>query len=174
MKYKLGDRVFIKPWELMVREFGVLDNFAATGAHIKQPRWPWCHYDEDRLAHTDRILTITHVENHYHGRHPLSEKLFVFDDDSVAGYAFDYGEEIMVWDDGKEPTYRKFVGFLYGRKSPYRTESFLDPKDCISWQHARPITKPDIKITVEINGEPKSLSEISEETLLNIRKESKC
>ena len=85
----------------------------------------------------------------------------------------DYGEEIMVWDDGEERTYRKFVGFLYGRKSPYRTESFLDPKDCISWQHARPITKPDIKITVEINGELKSLSEISEETLLNIRKESK-
>ena len=180
MKYKVGDRVFIKPWELMVREFGVLDEYEDMGAHINQPRWPWCHYDELKLAHTDRILTITHVENHYNGIHPLSEKLFIFDDDSVAGYAFDYGEMIEVSDDGYDWNTCPFVGFAAGLTDFGEYITRREGCCTLAWQYARPLKKENpfkkekqVSIEVRCNGELIDPNVISKETWDRIRSETK-
>lgn len=168
MKYAVGDVVTIRSWEAMEREFGVyydgyIKNYFTKhmrslcgGSFIvkeiadgkcyfledcKKPVWNW-HITDDMIAHN-----------------------------------FKYGEEIDVSDDGDHWTKRIFVGYIDGHSHPFacvegRLESkFLNREkfQTQEWCYARKVQKPEIEITVRINGKEAKLSDISEETLKKIR-----
>lgn len=85
----------------------------------------------------------------------------------------DFGRKCEVWND--DETDKEVRTFNAKRETSYYPYAVLDEKGYFStWKHYRFLDEtPDIKITVEINGEISSLSEISEETLLRIRNKSK-
>jgi len=174
MNYQEGDRVFIKPQKLLKQEYGVdSDNDLCCGAI-------WFRQDmEEDLKGRNRIATITEVQEQWY-RVKLDgdedEWNFFLSDEMIAGYAFDWGEEIEVRDndrDEKDWRIRTFYGFIAGREYSYSAGGpCLRYAGGSCWRYARPIRKPDIKITVEINKKPAKLSEISEETLLRLRREN--
>jgi hypothetical protein len=78
------------------------------------------------------------------------------------------GEEAEFSDCGDRWCKGVFAGaFLSGENQIYRN------KDNFAWKNIRAIQKPNIKITVEINGKEANLSDISEETLIKLRNENK-
>jgi len=163
MTYKVGDRVFIKPWKLMEAEYG-LGMYGYINTHQ-----PWNPSMEGLLLHTDGILTVTGVGNNgYHCSHPLVNfERYTIMDEHIAGYAFDYGEEIEVKQNSSCINWEKtkFLAFIPGTAYSYMGQNK------VLYRTVRPIQPPTIEITVKVNGETKRLSEISEETLLKIRKE---
>ncbi len=165
MKYQKGDRVFIKPWKMMKEEYGA--NYCSGS--IKTPRG-FSKKMEKEFQGRNRIVTITSVHGDYAYDVILdgATKLFGWnvDDEMIAGYAFDWGEEIEVKDCGGQSwRTEKSVGFGAGANYPYHCWTY-------QWKMARPIREPKIEIDVRVNGEAVSLSKLSEETLLRIRKES--
>jgi hypothetical protein len=166
MNYQEGDRVFIKPQKLLKQEYWK----DGDGSILCGAVWFRPDVEED-LKGRNRIATITEVKEQWY-RVKLDgdedEWNFFLSDEMIAGYAFDWGEEIEVRDndrDEKDWRIRTFYGFIAGREYSYSAGGFC-------WRYARPIRKPDIKITVEINQKPAKLSEISEETLLRLRREN--
>lgn len=166
MKYQKGDRVFIKPRKMMEEEYGLknCEQINITPVFSQEM--------EKQLRGRNRIITIADVcVDHYRtcrdgelGRWGTCSGWSITDD-MIAGYAFDWGEEIEVSDNGKHWTKRIFQGFSPGTKLSYKSSD-------ISFAFARPIHEPKIEIDVKVNGEAVSLSKLSEETLLRIRKES--
>ena len=151
MKYKIDDRVVIKPDVLL----GQSDTTLFTMEMV------------DILEGTDRVVTITRIrsEPEQYEAHFPNEDIFHIDKDDILGYAFEYGEEIEVKDDGMTWEEGDFRGYVPGTTRPVITDNGA------SYQYARPIRKPEIEITCKINGKDVSLSDISEETLLKLRKE---
>ena len=156
LRYKIGDRVVIKPWGLMVKQFGFF------GTEIKCKNTFTCEMERN-LKGTDRVITINYVcsEGHPYETDVLL-KGCVISDDMILGYAFEYGEEIEVGDISGEWNKHKFVSYIPGDEWPVNT-------DCSHYRFGRPIRKPEIEITIKINGEVSKLSDISEETLAKIR-----
>jgi len=165
MEYKVGDRVFIKPWKLMEEEYGL-----RTNGEIDTPI-KWSFIREKWLSGTDRIVTIG---NNLRGTHQLSSKEFFFCEEHIAGLAFDYGEEIEIKQNSSciHWVKERYVGFINGSGVPYCTAS-PGATYCQSRGIVRKLQTPSIEITVKVNGEETKLSDISEETLLNIRKGTK-
>ena len=158
MDYKVGDKVVIKPWGLMEREYGL-----AKGGSIS---WP-CRFGRDieySLAGTDRAVVIDAWDG------SDGTLLVVLPNgqsrwapvNAILGYAFEWGEEIEVSDDGQSWVMGQFRNFRPGLRYPVLAGA-------CPFKFARPIRKPEIEITVKINGKTASLKDISEETLKAIR-----
>jgi len=158
MKYKKGDRVVIKPWAMMVEQYGVCGS-----GEPKTGETMFLESMENNLAGTDRTVEIqSNSDVYYHGTEKFDWK---FTDKMILGYAFEWGEEIEVSDDGKNWKKVKFTAYTCRL-----------PDDCFfvstaygTYRYARPIRKTVIEIDVKVNGEIVSLSDISEATLLKIR-----
>ena len=171
MEYKVGDRVFIKPWKLMEEE-GCITGNEGCGVSCR-----WSKFMETSLKGTDRIITITEAYGgHYKGTHRLTSifESNSFCDEHIAGLAFDYGEEIEIKQNSSciHWVKERYVGFVNGSGVPYCTAS-PGATYCQSRKIVRKLQTPSIEITVKVNGEETKLSDISEETLLNIRKGTK-
>jgi hypothetical protein len=165
MRYKIGDRVFIKPWKLMEKEFGQLCEDITTTSSLFTKQM------ESQLKGRNRIVTINYIG--LGGYHVILDGetevwtskvcgAWTITDDMIAGYAFDYDEEIEVSDSGYVWRNKLYIGFAPGKACPYLTNFAYH-------RYARPIRKPEIEIAVKINGRDAKLSDISEETLRNIR-----
>lgn len=167
MKYKIGDRVFIKPWKLMEKEYG-LDNKEWINGD--------CCFNsqmERELKGRNRIIVITRVVigdelSYYKSKLDGELKAWGWNviDNMIAGYAFDYDEEAEFSDSVKDKKcWHKdiFCAFAPEKDYPYVTKRSI-------FCYARPLKKePEIEITVKINGKEGKLSDVSEETLRNIK-----
>jgi len=179
LKYKVGDRVFIKPYKLMVEQYGT---------HPVPGGYPFFKNMEAGLQGKNRIVTIRECCDRYYyvardSRQETWSGVYSYSwpivttipitDEMIAGRAFDYGEEIEVSDDQRSWHKETFCGFVPEGKHPYCVKS----KNGVLWlyRHVRPLKeeKLDINIEVTINGEKASLADISDETLQKARKKAK-
>ncbi len=142
MKYKKHDRVVIKPWKLMEKEFGLTDNGHISGGSVC-----FLCQMERALKGTDRVIELGEELSLYYKTTFPNGSDWNITDDHILGYAFEYGEEIEVSDGGKN--WYKAIFSTYhprgGSLSVMTTDTY--------YKHARPIRTPDIKITVEYGGE---------------------
>lgn len=167
MKYKQGDKVVIKPWGLMKEEYGL--DYAGnidTGTSFLQTM-------ETKLKGTDRVVVIRECRDGTGDYFTEPTLNYSIPEECILGYAFEWGEEIEVSDDGNIWMPKVFVGYLPGNQcGPACACDKVYEKGCLcvnSRKFARPIRKPEIEITVKINGKESTLKDISEETLLKIR-----
>ncbi len=155
MKYEKGDRVVFKPRGLMEQESLSFSNA-----------------NENALRGTDRAVTIT--DTFEDGTYGCDHLGYCVSTDAILGYAFEWGEEIEVSNDGENFAKKLFIAYTPGSGYPYRAMSHTTdtgtPQGAHGYTYARPIRKPEIEITVKINGEESTLLHISEETMLRIRK----
>ena len=159
MNYKKNDRVVIKPWKQLEME-GEID----IDSSINCDGVSFVDSMESGLKGTDRVVKIESVRsNSYKAVFP-DGKEWAIGDAMILGYAFEFGEEIEVSNNGRNWEPAKFSAYAPGHLRPVKTT-----QPPAGHKYARPIRKPDIKITVEVNGKKSKLSDISEETLLKIR-----
>lgn len=151
MKYKVGDRVVIKPWLLMEKQYGLdgCGNINTCGPNDKGCSfWP---KQERMLKGTDRVVVITEVEEWFYFGKQLDR--LGFTDDNILGYAFDYGEEIEVSDDGRTWDVRRFISYTPGSVltinalNPTFGSDFIRglPFGSLLYKFARPIQEPVIE-----------------------------
>ena len=75
---------------------------------------------------------------------------------------------MLVWDDDESKAIERFV-YVKNEPSNCPWLGGAGARELAwRWKNAKPI--PEIEITVKINGKEAKLSDISEETLLNLRK----
>lgn len=164
MKYKVGDRVFIKPWKLMEKECGLYKD-----GDIKC-KGMFTHNMEKDLMGRNRIAKISSVYRAYYGIQLDGQEFewrYIIFDDMIAGYAFDYGEKAEFSDDEGTWQILSFWGFAPGVYYPYLAGSNAP---LYGWRYARPLPKePEIEITVKINGKEAKLSDIPDEILRKIK-----
>lgn len=164
MKYKKGDKVVIKPWGLMEKEYG-LGNEGQIRAGIRR----WTEHYEQCIKGSDRSYEIYTVADDYYFIEIPDCRSCHITDEMILGHAFAWGEKIEVRDgDGQDWVRERFCAYLPGRKLP--VVCLRDDSNHARYWFARPIRKPEIELTCKINGELRPLSDISEETLLKIRK----
>lgn len=154
MKYKAGDKVRVRQWKAMEREFGLtfcgnIDCYKVFITRMKD----YC----------GQIVTITSVgEDCYsikedNGGYNWADNMF-------EGYAFEYGELIEVSNDKLNWEKRIYVGYLDGDAYPYRVVSDCTEEDfhnktqfyCENFKYARPYKKHTIVIDnkkIEISEE---------------------
>jgi len=154
MKYKKDDKVVINPWGLMQQRHG-LDK----DGNIKTPN-PFTVNAESQLIGRDRVVTIN-CEN---GESPILEFRSGMTcwgcDEMILAHAFEWGEEIEVSDDGDMWDKRLFLSYTPGVILPINVACMTMNKASKLYRFARPIRKPDVKLTVEIGGKILTASEI--------------
>ena len=94
--------------------------------------------------------------------------LFDVTENMIESPAYVIGKEYEFSDDRKEWIKKEFGGYVFEKHNCY---NYTTP-GYFYYKYIREIKKPDIEITVKINGNEVRLSEISEETLLKIRQNS--
>jgi len=155
-EYKTGDRVVIKPWELMKSQYGMVSE------QVINVKTTFPGYMEDRLTGTDRVVELGEVIRGelFKGTGHLEN--YNISTGMILGYAFEYGEEIEVSDDGAEWRPRVFSGYdSLNQEKPVRAV-----EDCgttIGWKYALPVQKRIITKFFNERGEDITES-ISEET----------
>lgn len=89
LKYKVGDAVYIKPWNLMVEQFGLTQD----GLHIKC-LGGFTAEMEQTIKPTNRVVVITQIiGDAYRGRYSDGINFpFFVTDDMILSYAFEYGD----------------------------------------------------------------------------------
>jgi len=123
MKYKVGDTVVIKPWELIK---GRDNHYFSRSTH------------DAALQYTDRSVIMEEVRSdYYEGVSRGTDCGFCFADDDILGHAFEYGDEIEVSDDRENWFTYRFSHYYYLHGSIC---SIMTPRG-ISWKYARPIQK---------------------------------
>ncbi len=162
MKFKVGDKVRVRQWKAMKREFGV------DGSNrIEIP----CFYFVPEMAkYCGKSVTIDSVviDESYTTCYKIVEDngVFSWTDDMFEDYVFEYGDRIEVSNDGNCWQERIYVGYIDGDNSPYlcviggEEHSFYSGKnfDSCQWSYARPIQK---KHTIIIDGKEIEISEES-------------
>ena len=170
MKYKVGDLVTIRSWEAMKREFGLRGNMIIDTPYGFTPLMRKYCGRQMKIIKVDKTSYLLEDGEH------LS-----FTDDMIA-HNFTYGEEIAVSNDKRSWCERIFTGYIDGAHNPYvccsdaYKVSFKKGSNFCTrhWKYARKIEKtPSIEIICRSNGKEIPLSLISEETLINIRNNSK-
>jgi hypothetical protein len=154
MKYKVGDKVRVRSWKAMEREFGldVYDN-------INCPFIAFNRKKELEVKKTGRVVTIESARPCSY----LVEGIMLceFTDEMLEGYAFEYGDEIEVSDDGKNWIKRIYLGYIDGDLFPVATTTLSDfPQQggffIIRNVFARPLTpKPSLigkEVEVKVDG----------------------
>ncbi len=148
MTYKCGDRVVIKPWKLMEKQ-GILQHGSTAFTEAK----------ELLLKGTDRVIEIATLNGrHYLASFPRNLQHWVTDD-MILGYAFEYGQEIEVSDDGVEWDEHFFVNYNAGASHCIRTIvlGYLaafergEPFCTVGYKHARPIQEEAEKDILELS-----------------------
>lgn len=174
MKYNVGDKVTIRKWEAMERQF--VSN-GKGGIKLSAG----CFY-RDMKEFCGRQLTIvekgsrfTHLENYpacvgidyYKMKEDRGTRWWT---DDMIEHNFTYGEEIEVRDSEYQEWHRcVFIGFLDGTSYPYHMASKdcfegSDSFGCSSYKHARKIQQPD-KVKITIDGKDLYLSRKSVDEL---------
>lgn len=89
MKYKIGDKVYIKPWNLMAEQYGLTED----GTKIKCVGG-FTTDMEQTIKHTNRVVVITKiVGDAYRGTYSDGINFpFFITDDMIRSYAFEYGD----------------------------------------------------------------------------------
>ncbi len=160
LKYKEGDKVVIKPWGLMEQEYGLdEDGDINTGSSFNASM-------EKELAETDRTTTIeSATDNDYAAKLKTS---WDFTDDMILGHAFKWGEEIEVRDGEKQDWVKElFCAYLPGVTLP--VVCLRGDGHYARYEHARPIRKPEIEITVKRDGKELTVSELAKLTVEQIK-----
>ena len=157
-EYKTGDRVVIKPWELMKSQYGMVSE------QVINVKTTFPGYMEDRLTGTDRVVELGEVIRGelFKGTGHLEN--YNISTGMILGYAFEYGEEIEVSDDGEKWRSRTFSGYdPASQNEPVRGSLFGSVNITLGWKYARPVQK---KIAVRIFDENNEdiTESISEET----------
>jgi len=155
MKYKKGDKVRVRNWAAMEREFGV-DEYH----WIKTPLY---NFTPMMGKYCGKTVTIKEVYDDYY---KIEEDNFSWTDDMFEGYAFEYGEKVFVSDDGLSWEPKIYVGYIDGDEKPYICVSGLCEDDfyakrkfrTLHWRYARPTQK---KHTIVIDGREIQISEKS-------------
>jgi hypothetical protein len=159
-KYKVGDRVVIKPDALLVEE-----NLLRKAVYLVEA-----------LRGTDRVVVITGDSSGSPAAFWIKPKQGTFKSicigsNDILGPALDFHEECEVSQDGKGWETRKFISYLPGCTHPCRTVGGSGySMDQSGWKYVRRIQELTIKVTVEVNGEQKAPSFLSEETWAKLRK----
>ena len=169
MEFKRGDKVRVRQWKAMEREYGLDKN-----GDIDLP----CKFTSDMRDFCGKVVTIScgyekffGIKDH-EGVYDLVYK--IKEDDGICdwlasmfeGYAFEYGDVIEVSDDGIEWTDAIYISFADGALFPYICVSNSSKSDfCASrkftasfWKYARPIQK---KHRIVIDGKEIQISEES-------------
>lgn len=169
MKYKVGDKVRVRQWEAMKREFG-LD----SDGNIKL----YPSFITGMSGHCGEVGIISKVSGI--GYSMGNGGGFVWTDDMFEGYAFEYGDEIEVSSYegvcGEGWVKRIYVGYIDGDYRPYCCVSSECDKeyeegntyDTGPWRFARPVQKDVIEVTLKKNGEVID-GPISEETARSLK-----
>lgn len=140
MKLKIGDRCWIKPWPLMVEQYGL-------DTHLKKIDGGVSFYDfmENELKGRNRICIISEITSR--GYKVIldgnSENLgYEISDEMLIWPAFLYGEKMIGYDTGGGATFEDiFTGFAFDNKYPYKC------KDA-QYIHAKPLPKEEETVLV--------------------------
>lgn len=146
MKYKVGDKVRVRSWGALMREFGA----SVDGS----PKLPCFVNGMKEFCGT--VLTISNISSGSY--YDVLETYFIWNDSCFEGYAFEYGDEIEVSDDETEWVTGNYMSYTDGTHFPYRVcvEDFTEKAVHSGvYKYARPIApaKPTCEgKTVEIDG----------------------
>ena len=169
-KYDVGDKVVIKPWWLMVKQYG----FVTEDIYTEDDKRIACNYRfssgmEKELEGTDRVVEIGRVNcNTYYSTNSPLQGHFITDE-MILGYHFEYGDEVEVSDTNfPNKVIRTFSHYNLSNNSQ---EGVVVENGNIleNWKYALHVQKLSIEIDVKINGKDAKLSDISEETLKRLR-----
>jgi len=169
MKWKKGQRVFIKPLELMKKQYATTEL-----GQVVRDDGIFTARTEDKLKGTDRIVTIAKVSPRNYQVDRLPDYLIT--DEMIAGEAFDYGEKVLV-SDGDFWAEVIFVGFIAEAEFPYmgvnrnEEDGYLQGKafGIEAWKKAKKIHPETLEITIKRNGKEISPDTLSKETWENLR-----
>lgn len=144
LKYKVGDKVRVRQWDAMKREYGVNEN-----GDIRAPSGFLIFTSGMKhLCGESVIVEACEANSELFCRHGIDDYPWWISEDVIEGYAFEYGEEIEIkyYDDWNK---RIFVGYVDGVDKPYICVDKLSEDDFKKgnvfdtsfWKHARPIQK---------------------------------
>ena len=125
MKYKPGDKVRIRQWNAMAKEYGI-DEFDRS---VRTPKF---HFTKQMKKYCGEIATIICCFSDDMGEYYMIDvdgRKFRWTDDMFEGYAFSYGDEIEVSDDGKNWYKRIYVGYIDGCIHPYVCKDMKVPSE---------------------------------------------
>ena len=134
-EYKTGDRVVIKPWKLMEKQYGQHPAHYSIGVDQS-----FTFGMEKCLAGTDRVVELGKREETLPGVFNGTGTLRMYDIsiDMILGYAFAYGEEIEISDNGKDWHVRIFSTYdPMDKNECVRTKSLDYDDSTIGWKFAR-------------------------------------
>ena len=162
MKYKIGDRVRVRQWKAMEREYG-LDDFGDIKIPIRG-------FASEMREFCGMIATIDDVRDNYY-KLDIDGHIFYWVDEMFEGYAFEYGDKIEVSNNGFRWQKVRYVEYIDGIDNPYvavrkGAEEFFERGRKFGiefWKYARPIQKGH-KIIID----DKEI-EISEESYKKLR-----
>ena len=151
MEYKVGDKVRVRQWEAMARQYELLSN-DNIGIY-KEYLYPFLKTNKKFCG---QVVTIKKIENDCYRIEEDNERC-CWIDEMFEGHAFEYGEVAEFSDSGNAWIRRIYVAYADGAERPYVT---VDPIDVTgfkkgmsfaieTWKHARPIPK---KHTIIIDG----------------------
>ena len=151
MKFKVGNRVRVRQWEAMARQYELLSN-DNIGIY-KEYLYPFLKTNKKFCG---QIVTIKKIENDCYRIKEDNERC-CWIDEMFEGCAFQFGEVAEFSIDGKEWRKRIYVGYIDGANSPYVTVNTFDELEFRKgrsfeyafWKYARPISK---KHTIIIDG----------------------
>jgi len=156
MRYKEGDRVRVRQWEAMARQYALLHNndigiYKELHRELYLYRFPIMY-----RKFCGQVVTIKEVENGYY-RIKEDDGQWRWIDEEFEGHAFEYGELIEVSHSDNEWERRIYVGYIDGTCCPYvcvcvtDEDKFREGKNYNygTWAFARPIPK---KHTIIIDG----------------------
>ena len=144
MKFKVGDKVRVRQWKAMEREYGLNED-----GNINHG----CIFLQNMKKYCGQVVTIKKI---YYNYYLIEEDdgEFFWEDWMFEGYAFNYGDEVEVSADGEIWHKAIYVGYIDGTKEPYRVvmchniEKFKRGEKfyCSAYKYARPISKHKIII----------------------------
>ena len=152
MRYKVGDRVRVRRWETMEKQYKVTKygDIDISGIPFDKKRKPFC----------GQVVTIKKVAD---GQYRIKEDdgYWFWIDEMFEGYAFKFGEVAEFSNNGERWMKRIYVGYADGYDHPYicvysedeykfkKPENFCYTMAMVMWKYARPIPK---KHTIIIDG----------------------
>jgi len=148
MKFKVGDKVRVRQEKALEREFGVKPN-----GTIK------CDLVADMKRFCGQVVTIKEV--HYTSYHIEEDNgKWAWTDAMLEGYAFEYGDEIEVSNNGMQWFILPYIGYLDGADFPYcvvvdyDVNNFKRGKNFATsgYKYARPLQKTRVEVEIKVNG----------------------
>jgi len=150
MKYKVGDKLRVRSWKAMEREFGLDEEgdikFTNPGDVL------FIKIMEEEIKSFDRIITICSEEA---GFYKIKEDNGVNDwqEECFEGYYFEYGEEAEFSNCGDDWGERRYLGYTDGSEYPYQSVAISHENNFSNgitfashgWLYARPIKKEENK-----------------------------